>query len=215
MPHSALKASIHLFSPLSATSFGLPTPTETSRRRPRPRPSLADRVDPPSAGPLLSGFFGGFNNLTPANDTFVEDYLKAKSAIKPPFPAIDSLSYNDRLLIKTKFIDLGMSQKFVYFNLTDHLHKYVDEILGAPANFNALHVDGVWNWCSWHHAILGLVQRLDNPQAVENSQDCFFISLYPSQLTEDGRYRAGIPILNFASADFPVGRPSKGTIELF
>ena len=46
-----------------------------------------------SSGPrLLGGFPGGFN-LTPAHDTFVEDSisscLKAKPAIKPPFPDID------------------------------------------------------------------------------------------------------------------------------
>ena len=118
-------------------------------------------------------------------------YVKARSAITPPFPQLDALGYDDCRLIKTKFIDLDASQRFVYFNLLDHLHRYVDEFLGGPDNFDAPGVEGVFNWCSWHHALMGLVQRLDNPMVVDSSQDCFFVALYPSQSADDGRLKVG------------------------
>ena len=57
-----------------------------------------------SFGPRLLGGFPGNFDLTPDHATSAEDstsfYLKTRQAIKPPFPDVDSLNHDDRLLIK-------------------------------------------------------------------------------------------------------------------
>ena len=67
----------------------------------------------------------------------------------------------------------------------------MDNFLGGPANFDALHIDGVWNWPTWHHVILSLVGRIDNLHEIKHSNDCFFVTLFPLQLEEDGSFRVG------------------------